>query len=104
MKALTKLTLTALFAASALTMGSAHAADHAKVEKTEAAKMDCSRLPADATNEQLTLCLQSLRYEQSARQDQSDKAFAEGRRRGYEEGFQAARSYSPGYRGGYGGD
>lgn len=106
MKSLTKLTLSAVMAAASLGLGSAYA-DHAPAAKdgqaTEA-KVDCSRLPADASAEQLTLCLQSLRHEQAARQQNSTQAFESGKRQGYDEGFRAGRSYSQEYRGGWGGD
>jgi hypothetical protein len=117
MKSLTKLTLTALFAVSALMIGSAYAADQA----TEAAIMDCSRLPADATKEPLrtdehTLCLYSLHNERSAHPVLLEQAYNRGREQGYrsgrEHGFldgrhqkeQDRRNYSRGYSGGYGGD
>jgi len=113
MKSLTKLTLTTLFAASALMIGSAHAADQAKVEKTEAAKMDCSRLPANGPKEQLrthehTSCLESLQSERSAHPVRLEQAYTNGRIEGYNagrlHGYQDGRSYSRGYSGGYGGD
>jgi hypothetical protein len=121
MKSLTKLTLTALFAVSALMIGSAYAADQA----TEAGIMDCSRLPADATKEQLLtneplpsktneyiLCLQSLHSERSVRQVELEQAFENGNRVGFSEGrrqgYQDGRNFESGYGryngGGYGGD
>ncbi len=102
MRSLTKLTLAALFACASMTTGIAQAADQA--QKAEVAKLDCSRLPADTSNEQLTLCLQALRSEQASSQTKAEKAFADGRRSGLEEGYRAGRSYSSGYSGGYGGD
>jgi flagellar biosynthesis/type III secretory pathway protein FliH len=105
MKPILKIALTTTLALANLMTGIAYATSApAEQAAPTVAKLDCSRLPADATNEQLTLCLQSLRYEQSVRQGQTEKSFADGRRAGYDEGFRAGRSYSSGYQGGYGGD